>query len=121
MNSDDKDLACALQEIQRQMNGSAPGFEAIFGAAERQVQDSRRVRFAGMAAAAAIAVLAIALLPEEEVEYTYVDIEELTATTQWSAPSDSLFPEHQFDIYRELPRLYESTVLSTDIEEGALL
>lgn len=121
MNSDDKTLRDGLRKAQRQAEGKAPDFETIFGAAERQscdpLRDRRRVRFAGLAAAAVLAVLAFSLLPTTEDEFTYVDLEELVATTYWSAPSDSLLPVHQFDIYREIPELFEST----DAYEGALL
>ena len=122
MNSDDKVLRDGLQKAQRQVEGKAPDFETIFGAAERQSHDSwrdrRRIRFAGIAAvAAAVAVLAFRLLPTTEDEFRYVDVEELVATTYWSAPSDTLLPVHQFDIYREIPELFEST----DTYEGALL
>jgi len=33
----------------------------------------------------------------------------LLGTTGWSAPSDSLMPDHQFDIYQDIPVLIEST------------
>ena len=120
MNNDDAKIRAELQKAQRHADRPAPNFDSLFEAAERQVRDSRRMRFAGLTAAAAMAVLAIGLLPNGEDGYSYVHIDELTATTQWAAPSDFLFPEHQIDIYRDLPRLIESTVLSTDTEEGTL-
>jgi hypothetical protein len=97
-----------LHRAQRQADGEAPSFEAVFAAAESQARGRRRLRFAGLTAAA-IAVLAFGLLPTEEDEFTYVDVEELKATTYWIAPSDSLLPVHEIDIYRELPNLFEST------------
>ena len=125
MNKDDAALRDELQKAQQQADGRVPDFETIFGAAERrscdQSRDRRRVRFAGLAAAAAVAVLAFGLLPTQENEFRYVDVEELVATTSWSAPSDSLLPVHQFDVYREIPKLFESTGMSTDTDEGALL
>ena len=121
MNSEDQELRVSLQASQRQVDGRVPDFESVFRAAERQSRDRRRIRFAGLAAAAALIAFALALLPVQEDEFIYVDVEELTATTQWSAPSDSLLPKHQFDIYRELPGMFESTDMSTSTDEGALL
>ncbi|NQV86491.1 MAG: hypothetical protein HQ492_05380 [Woeseiaceae bacterium] len=109
MTKEDEVLRVMLRESQRRADGSLPDFEVVFGAAERQLRDRRRIRFAGVAAGVGLAVLALSLLPTTEHEFSYVDMVELTATTQWSAPSDSLLPEHQFDVYRELPRLFEST------------
>ncbi len=117
MNRDDQELSASLQKAQQQADGSAPDFGRVFGAAERTVRDRRRVQFAGAAAVAAIALLAIGLLPAQKEEFTYVDVEALVETTYWSAPSDALLPEHHFDIYREIPRIFEST----DTSAGALL
>jgi hypothetical protein len=117
MNSDDQVIRATLQKAQQQADGSAPSFDRVFGGAERRVRDRRRVQFAGAAAVAAIALLAVGLLPTKKQEFTYVDIEALVATTYWSAPSDALLPEHQFDIYREIPQIFEST----DTSAGALL
>lgn len=117
MNSDDKTLRDTLQKAQQQADGPVPDFEMVFGAAQRLSRDRRGMRFAGLAAAAAFAGLALLLLPTQDDEFTYVDVEELMASTSWSAPSDSLLPEHQFDIYREIPKLFEST----DTDAGALL
>jgi len=121
MNNEDQAFRTAMQRAQQQADGRAPQFDRVFAAAERTVRDRRRVQFAAAAAVAAIALLVIGLLPAEKDEFTYVDVEVLMATTYWSAPSDSLLPEHQFDIYRELPRLFESTGVSTKSDTGALL
>jgi len=120
MTSDDEALRASLQAAQRKADGSAPEFDKVFGASEQRLQSRRKMQFVGLAAAAVLAVLALGLLPTQE-QITYVDTEELVATTFWSAPSDSLLPDHQFDIYRELPELFESTGMSTNSETGALL
>lgn len=117
MSNEDKGLRAMLSESQRRIDGSAPDFESIFGAAERQLRDRRRLQIAGVAAGLGLVALALGLLPTTGDEFNYVDMAELTATTQWSAPSDALLPKNQFDIYRELPRLFEST----DTDVGALL
>ena len=117
MNSDDQVIRATLQKAQQQANGPAPDFDRVFGGAERRVRARRRVQFAAAAAVAAIALLAVGLLPTQKEEFTYVDVEALVETTYWSAPSDALLPEHHFDIYREIPQIFESTDTST----GALL
>ena len=121
MNNNDRILRTTLQKAQRQADGPVPEFDRVFAAAQRTLRDRRRLQFAAAAAVAAIALLAIGLLPTEKDEFTYVDVEALVATTYWSAPSDFLLPEHQFDIYREVPRLFESMDVSTESDAGALL
>ncbi len=119
MSNDDETLRASLQKLQHQVDSQATDFNAIFASAEGRARGRSKRRFAGLAAAAAVAVLAHGLLPNQEDDFIYVDIEELTATTSWSAPSDSLLPKHRFDLYRELPMLFESTDTSTNTEEGA--
>lgn len=121
MNDNDGILRTRLQNLQQQIDGEAPDFNTIFEVAERQSRVRHRVQLTGLAAAATIAVVALGLLSTQEDEFIYVDVEELTATTQWSAPSDSLLPQHQFDLYRDLPGMFESTDMSTNTDEGALL
>ena len=121
MNNEDQEIRASLQASQRQADGQAPEFNMIFDEAERQSRSRHRIQLAGLAAAAAIAVLALGLLPTQDEDFVYVDLEELTATTQWSAPSDSLLPQHQFDLYRDLPGMFDSTDMSTKSYEGALL
>jgi|GEM_PF-3227265 len=121
MNKSDKALRAALQEAQLRATAAVPEFEKVFAAAEQRLRSRRKMQFMGLAAAAALAVLAFGLLPEHEDEFRFVDVEELVATTSWSAPSDSLLPDYQFDIYREIPDLFESSGMSTNSDEGALL
>jgi hypothetical protein len=48
---------------------------------------------------------------------SYVEVADLMDSTYWSAPSDVLLPDREFDIYQDLPVLFEST----EPAEGALL
>ncbi len=108
MSNEDANLRAILQQSQRDADGAVPGFDEVWAAAEARVRvRAHRKRFAGLAAVAAVTILALLPSPDEEIRY--VDIEELMGSTSWSAPSDSLLPVHQFDIYREIPRLFEST------------
>lgn len=117
MKHSDNAIRDAFQQHQPMHGEAPPSFDSVIAAAERQVRTRRRGWAMGVAAAAIVAVLSVALLPTGHNETIYVDVEELAATTLWSAPSDSLLPEYQFDIYRDMPRLFEST----DPDGGALL
>ena len=108
------------QALRREMPGSEPpSFEASWRAAEARYQGRRRryATLAGLAATlAAVAIIVNAFMPEAE-QVAYIEVAELLETTSWQAPSDVLMPERQFDIYREVPVLMEST----DEAGGALL
>jgi hypothetical protein len=121
MHKEDDLLHAALHNAQQQVDGLAPSFDAVFSAAKARISRNRRRRFASLAAAAAVAALAIAMLPNQQDDLVFVNLDELIATTNWSAPSDSLLPTHQFDIYRELPQLIDLPDVSTKYDEGALL
>ena len=97
---------------------TAPAFGETWQRAGARFATSRR-RYTGFAAAAAItATLVIAFGNQPTVEpAAYIEVAELLETTYWSAPSDVLLPEREFDIYQELPVLFEST----EPAEGALL
>tara|TARA_R110002096_G_scaffold97263_3_gene216681 strand:- start:5124 stop:5477 length:354 start_codon:yes stop_codon:yes gene_type:complete len=117
MKHSDNAIRDALRQERPMIAETPPSFDSVFSAAEEQVRVRRRGWAIGVAVTAMVAVLTIALLPAGKDEITYLDVEELAATTLWTAPSDSLLPEYQFDIYRDMPRLFEST----DPDGGALL
>lgn len=117
MRSDEQRLGEQLREAQRRADGKVPAFAATWAAAETR-RDRRPMRAAG-AAAAVVAAIAVAMLSgsPESADPNLVDLDELVASTTWVAPSDSLLPEHRFDIFQELPEMFEST----GTEEGTLL
>ncbi|MDJ0905517.1 MAG: hypothetical protein QNI96_05825 [Woeseiaceae bacterium] len=94
-----------------------PAFEAAWAAAEQR-RGGRRYGYGLGAAAAAVTAAAIILIssgtPPAE---SYVEVADLMNSTYWAAPSDVLLPESEFDIYQDLPELFEST----DPAGGALL
>jgi len=99
----------------------APAFDKVWAAAKSQhlKERQRYATFSGMAAALAMIAIVAGLWSSQEAETSddYLIADSLLNTTQWSAPSDALMPTHEFDIYREIPFLMEST----DLEEGTLL
>lgn len=121
MNQDDKHLAEALRRTAPE-EASAPAFDDVFGRAEAQYERSQRRRFAGVAAAvASVAVVALVVTfvstEDTVVVPEPVQLAGLLDTTSWVAPSDVLLPEHEFDIFEELPE----PMKSTESAEGALL
>jgi hypothetical protein len=95
----------------RHESAAVPPFARVWREAERQYADSRRSyrRVAGAAAFVA-AVLVVISAQQPGVEPgTYIEVADLLGSTSWSAPSDILLPERQFDIYQDIPMLIEST------------
>ncbi len=118
----DKELKERLRSaLQSRQGGDAPGFDAMWANAEKRYSKSRSryQRFAGTAIAAAVVVTLFLAWPPNgnDVAVVYLTEEDLMSSTHWLAPSDVLLPEHQFDIYGELPVLIETNYL----DEGPLL
>ena len=117
MQTDDKQLAQAVRQ-DFPAETEAPSFDEAWVAANARHQLSRR-RYAGFAAAAVVAAVVLAAVnmgPAPDTSESWVG-DELLSSTSWSAPSDVLLPEREFDIYQDLPSLNTSTK-SVD---GALL
>lgn len=120
MTDSDKALRAALCLAQATAEkGRAPDFDDAWAAALARAGAVRKRRgmLAGSVAAAAVAAVAFGLLAPPTHEWRYIDKADLLWTTNWSAPSDSLMPAHQFDIYQDVPVLIEST----ETYGGALL
>ena len=118
----EKEIKDALQGAFRSMEKTPPSFDETWAAAERRNQASRQRKWrvaGGMAATVALAAITALLWPQQEAELTddYLIADALMNSTSWTAPSDRLLPEHQFDIYQEIPAL----VPSTNSQEGTLL
>ena len=111
----DQGLTAAIKDA-FEANFAAPPFDRVFDAAEQQLRRSRR-RNRWYAGAVAAAVVTAAVIGFRTSEPDYIQVDDLMATTQWTAPSDVLLPTREFDIYQELPVLLESTKPA----EGALL
>ena len=120
MNDTDRQLAEALKRAAPTAE-TVPGFDQVFGQAEAELARRARRRYLSVAGAvASVAVVAVALLlfaPDEAPPPEGLRITGLLDSTSWVAPSDVLLPEHEFDIFEELPEPMEST----EPAEGALL
>ncbi|MDJ0909394.1 MAG: hypothetical protein QNI99_09370 [Woeseiaceae bacterium] len=120
MSNDDKRIAEALKQDAPEPV-EPPHFDEVFGRAEAEYhwQTWRRYLSVGAAVAsvAAVAVALLILAPEEAPLPETLQITGLLDSTSWVAPSDVLLPEHEFDIFEELPE----PMGSTESAEGALL
>ena len=111
MNDSDKQLADRLRRFwQRDETAETPPFDAVWSAAEQHNSGSRRRyrRLASVAAIVAGIVVAMNLQTPAD-ESVYINMTELLGSTHWSAPSDALLPVREFDIYQDMPVLFEST------------
>ena len=116
----DEQLKKELKDAFAAAEGKAPPFSELMAAAEaRQAGSGLRWNLLGGIAAAAVLAVAVILWPEHQAEISdeYLIADALMNSTSWTAPSDSLMPEHQFDMYREIPFPDPSTIS----EEGSLL
>ena len=114
----DQDLANALRDSAPE-EIAAPAFDRVWAGAEERYYSSRR-RYAWLAGAAAVvATVVIALNAGTPTPKgtPYIEMAELMNSTSWVAPSDVLLPNHEIDLYQDLPTLIEST----EPAEGALL
>lgn len=98
-------------------DAEAPAFNDTWQAATARHALARR-RYRWFASAAAlVAAVTVAFNLQSPPEPSYIEVAELLETTYWTAPSDALLPERSFDIYQELPVIFEST----ELEGGTLL
>jgi hypothetical protein len=111
MTDSDTALRAALRDAQASVeDGDVPQFDRVWAAANARTRVLRRQRRVVVGSvAAAVAAIAFGLLVPRGVELQFIDADELLGTTSWTAPSDGLLPNHQFDIYQEIPVLIEST------------
>lgn len=108
MTKQEDALRSALKRGLRYAQGSTPSFASVWAAAEQRSTRQRGIAIAGLSAAAA-ALLALGFLTSGDDAVRYVDVDELMGSTSWSAPSDFLLPERRYDVYQEIPLLFEST------------
>ncbi len=111
------------QELNRSLRAQAPApdFAATIDAATARLAAERRRRLgAGAGFAAAVAAIAVAVTLRMQAPDAVSDdfhIEEaLLGSTHWTAPSDSLLPRREFDIYQDLPVMPGST----ELQQGTL-
>lgn len=112
MTNSDFQRALKHQHAQRE---SAPGFDETWHAAEIRYRRARRryKALAGLAATVAAVAIVLKVLVPGPTELPLIEMGELLGSTSWQAPSDVLLPDHQFDLYQDLPALLESTEVAT--------
>jgi hypothetical protein len=116
----EKDPGNRIREVFAAVQKSAPPpFDAVWAAAELQLRKTRRryTALGGIAAVLALVTISFWLLDEPKSGDEFLIADSLLNSTQWSAPSDALMPQHEFDIYRDVFFPMEST----DLDEGSLL
>lgn len=111
MNRSDEALRQRVrQSWQRAGSEDAPAFDDVWRRAEARYAASRRRYVRVAAVAAALGVIAVVFGTRSTVdEPQYIEMAELLNSTYWAAPSDVLLPQREFDIYEDLPELFEST------------
>ncbi len=87
----------------------APSFDATWAAAEQRRGGSRYGYGLGAAAAAIAAAVIVLLNYGPPTTVSDIEMADLMDSTYWDAPSDVLLPDREFDIYQDLPVLFEST------------
>jgi hypothetical protein len=98
------------QSWQRNEIEDVPPFDDVWQRAEGRFATSRRQygRVAAVVLALGVIAAVFGVRPAVE-EPTYIEMAELLNSTYWAAPSDVLLPQREFDIYQDLPALFEST------------
>jgi hypothetical protein len=110
MESDDKLREQLKRAWRRGAGDRRPTFESSWQLAQGRYAAARRRyrRFASVAAITAAIVVGLNALTSKD-EPTYIEVADLLESTYWSAPSDVLLPHREFDIYQDMPVLFEST------------
>ena len=118
MQEQDKALRDDIRQAWPPGAGSATSsFASAWRAAEKRHVSRRRHYRRFASAAAVVAAVVIALNARSPLQDSYIEVAELLESTYWTAPSDMLLPNRTFDIYQDMPVIFEST----DLAEGALL
>ena len=111
MRDSDNNLREAVNRAWRTgAGGDHVSFADAWRAAEQRHAAARRRyrRLATVATLVAVVVIGLKLQGPGE-EPPYIEVAELLESTSWSAPSDVLLPDREFDIYQDMPVLFEST------------
>ena len=109
MTASDDELARRIRDAWPAGDDGGPSFEQSWqSAGRRRAASVRRHRgFAVVAVLAAAVIVGLNVRPRPPEER--VELAGLLDSTSWSAPSDVLLPDREFDIYQELPDLLESS------------
>jgi len=110
MQDKDNKLRDRVSQAWPAAGGNEPAFDAMWLAARQRHEISRR-RYRRVAAAAAVVAAGfIFLYAQSPSQETYIEVADLMESTYWTAPSDVLLPQREFDIYQDMPAIFESTI-----------
>jgi len=105
----EKKLRDRVSQAWPSATGNEPAFDATWQAA-RQRHEVLRRRYRRVATAAAVVAAAfVVLYAQSPTQETYIEVADLLESTYWTAPSDVLLPQREFDIYQDMPAIFEST------------
>ncbi len=107
MNNEDKALRDVVRKTWPASRSSS--FEETWQASRERHKAGRRKYGYFASAAAIVAAVFVALNMQASTEPPYIEVAELLESTYWTAPSDALLPDRQFDIYQDMPEIFEST------------
>ena len=109
MQDSDKALRDQVRQGWIGIDDAEPSFEMTWQAAqERHAAGQRHYRRFAAAAAVAAAIV-VTLYAQAPAGESYIEVADLLESTYWTAPSDALLPDRQFDIYQDMPVIFEST------------
>lgn len=109
MQNSDKGLRDQVRQGWVSNGDAEPSFETTWQAAQQRHAAGRQHYRRFAAAAAVVAAVVIAMYAQPPAGESYIEVADLLESTYWTAPSDALLPDRQFDIYQDMPVIFEST------------
>ena len=109
MQDSDKRLRDQVRQGWTGTGDAGSSFETTWQAAQQRHAAGRRLYRRVAGAAAVVAAVVIAVYGQPPAAESYIEVADLLESTYWTAPSDALLPDRQFDIYQDMPVIFEST------------
>ena len=109
MQDSDKALREQVRQGWAGAGNAEPSFGTTWQAAQERHAAGRRHYRRFAEAAAVVAAVVVALYAQPPAGESYIEVADLLESTYWTAPSDALLPDRKFDIYQDMPVIFEST------------